>query len=345
VKNPRLILAAALAAGNIAAFNDQTQLYPEWDGNAGLAHGTVACFNDANFDAQYLNQPLNEYIVGAPEDEGIQATLDALFPPTIVGRAFSYRTHDTSEQFQDDADNDGDIREIGGDFAEIRRTGNQVDGRTDNKGLIMVLDNDQGGEDSQVQQAAVVNLRTRLFRSDLRRGLALIDTAASNTAKNWGPSATGPDPDTDVLDMVDSGGDDRGVDSNIVVFGKSARIKRIKCLRTKTNPDEVGSQLSLQQMADFYGVNSVQVVNSRRQSGKTTKAKILGDVVYSYFVNPTAMKDDATNFKRFVSPTPSGILRVYVMPKLKKTIVAVEHYSRLVQTSALGVKKLTITYT
>ena len=39
------------------------------------------------------------------------------------------------------------------------------------------------------------------------------------------------------------------------------------------------------------------------------------------------------------------VKRVYVMPKLKRTIVAVEHYSRLICTSNLGIYKRTVTYT
>lgn len=344
-QHPSLILAAAIAGGNISLANDQSIFHDRFAGNIEVPHGQIFAANDANFDASHLSEPLTEYIVGAPEDEGLQAILDAIAPTIPVGRSFTYRTHDTKEQFQDDADSNADIREIGGDFAQIRRTGAQVDGRTDNKGLTMILDNDQGGEDLSVQQRAVANLRSRLLRSELRRALTIIDTGSTNEGINWGPGNAARDPDTDLLNIVDLGGDARGVDSNVVILGGGARISRIKALRSKTAPDQVGAQLTNEGLASFLGVDRVVVVNNRRQSSATAKAKILGDVVYGIYARQGAMPDDASNIKRFVTSTPSGLLRVYIQPMLKKTLVSVEHYSRVVGTSDLGKRKITVTYT
>jgi len=346
VKNPLSSLRAAVASGNIALANDQSLFYPTWDGDVRAAHGTVMAANDANFDAQFLAQPLQDYIVGAPEDEGLQAILDAICPSIPVARSFTYRTHDTAEQFQDDADTDADLREIGGDFAQVNRTGAQADGRTDNKGLVMILDNDQGGEDQRVQERAVVNLRSRLLRSEVRRTIAIIDGGATNTNSNWGPSATKPDPDTDLLTDVDAGGDARGVDSNIVILGGGARIKRKKCFRSQlTSGSNASAAMSDQELADFLGVDKVVTIRNRRQLTATTKGKIVGDLTYSYYVKSTAMPDDPSNIKRFVSMTSSGLYRVYVIPKLKRTVVAVELYSRIIKTSSLGINKRTVTYT
>ncbi len=343
--SPVAAMTAAILSGDIAAFNDQSVFYPAFDGNVKVPNGSIFAANDANFDAEFLSQPLNDFIVGAPEEEGLLELLESIAPSVPVGRSFTYRQHDTKEQFQSDDADDGDIREIGGDFATIRRTGTQSDGRTDNKGLVMILDNDQGGEETAVQQRAVVNLRNRLLRSEIKRTITLLDTLDTNNNTNWGPSATGPDPDVDILTDIDAGGDARGVDSNIVLLGGGARIKRIKCLRTKTEPDTVGASLTNAQLADFLGADSVVTMRNRYQSSATAKSKILGDTVYSYYVRKGAMPDDASNIKRFVSMTPSGMLRVYVMQKLKRTIVAVEHYSRLIATSNLGVYKRTVTYT
>jgi hypothetical protein len=346
MRNGLFSLKAAVAAGNIALANDQSLFYPSFDGNVAFPHGTVQAANDANFDAQFLAQPLQDYIVGAPEDEGIQAILDAICPSIPVARSFTYRVHDTAEQFQDDSDSDADIREIGGDFAQVKRTGTQAEGRTDNKGLVMILDNDQGGEDQRVQERAVVNLRSRLLRSELRRAIAVLDAGATNTASNWGPSAVKPDPDMDMLTDVDAGGDARGVDSNIVILGGGARIKRKKCFRSQlTSGSNASAAMSDSELADMLGVNRVVTIRNRRQLTATTKGKIVGDLTYSYYVNSTAMPDDPSNVKRFVTLTPSGLLRVYVMSKLKRTIVAVEHYSRIVQTSSLGINKRTVTFT
>lgn len=350
-KFPMQALRDCFASGDLAAANDQSLFYPRFEGNgSGVAHGTVFAANDANFDAQYLNEPLQDFIVGAPEDEGIEATLNALMPIIPVGRAFSYRTHDTREQFQDDADTDADIREIEGDFAKVRRTGTQVQGRVANKGLTMVLDNDQGGEDTEVQRRAVLNLRVRLLRSELRRGLTAIDSNAAGgltSSENWGPSNAGkPDPDYSILKDVDLGGDARGLDGNLVVEGGTARIYRIGCLRSSTNPAiSMTANLSMKDRADLYGVDNIATVRNRRQVSATAKGKILGALVYTLYSRPNAMPDDASNIKRFVASTPQGIMRVYVQPVLKRTMVSVEHYSFTSCTSALGITKRTVTFT
>jgi hypothetical protein len=54
------------------------------------------------------------------------------------------------------------------------------------------------------------------------------------------------------------------------------------------------------------------------------------------------MKDDPSNIKRFVTGSD---LKVYVEKRLKRTFVSVEHYSRIVCTSTLGIYKLPTTYT
>src|SRR5882672_6577385 len=94
------------------------QLYPSISGDG--QHGGVYAANDNNFDSEHLSEPLTEYIVGFPDDDGLQALLDAAAPMVPCERSFSYRVHDSKEQFQMDALDDADIREIGGDFAMVR---------------------------------------------------------------------------------------------------------------------------------------------------------------------------------------------------------------------------------
>lgn len=339
-------LALAIGARNFALANDQSLLYPAFDKNPNAAHGVVLAANDANFEAEHLSEALTEYIVGAPEDEGLLAKLDEIAPAIPVGRAFTYRTHDTREQFQDDSDDDGDIREIGGEFAKIRRTGAQADGRTDNKGLVMVLDNDQGGQNDSVQKRAILNLRSRLVRSDLRRVMAIIEANATNTGSNWGPSGT-PDPDSEILDDVDAGGDARGVDSNLVIYGGGAFIKRKKAYRYhfKAGDGFSTAKMSPAEMAADAGVDRLVVVKNRRQSSAAAKAKILGDIVYSLYSRSGAMPDDPSNIKRFVTPAGGQDFRVFITTETKRTLVCVEHYSRVVLASPLGIRKRTVTYT
>jgi hypothetical protein len=342
-KSPQ-VLAANAAALSIRINDNTEHLFGKFDPNAG--HGIVMAANDANFDAAHLSEPLTEYIVDFPDEEGLDTLLDAAAPVVMVGRSFAYRSHDSKEAFQL-ALSDEDIREIGGDFPTIRLTGTQVDGRTDNKGLIMALDNDQGGEDTAVQQGAVANLRNRLLRSELYRLEVLLEANDTNNNSNWGPAATSPDPDGDIVADIDSGGDARGINSNIVLFGGGAHVKRFRSLGPKDGRSASAERgFSLPQLADFYGVNQVLKSNFRYQSSASAKAKIVADKVYSYYARPGAMPSDPSNVKRFVTAVPGGgRFRVYIIPMLKKTLVCVEHYSRIALTSSLGIYKRTVTYT
>ena len=363
--NPLLAVASVLAAfshrcagnGVVAAntlllpirdmskLNDQTYLFGQMPDSGGK-NGQVFAANDANFDAAHLSEPMTDYIVGAVERDDLQALLGALAPDIPAARAFTYRTHDSREDFQTDSADDGDIREIGGEFKTVRRTGAQVDGRTDNKGLTMVLDNDQGGELPAVQQRAVLNLTQRLLRSELRRVITLLDgNDTAESSVNWGPSNTTADPDSDLLSMLENSGDVRGLDSNVLVLG-GAWIRRVLALRRADNHGAtVTGSMTPQQLAEYFNVERVVVMKTRFQSSGTAKAKILTNDVYAYYAAAGLMNDDPSNIKRFVTPTGAGGLRVYIEQRLKKTLVSVEHYSRIVCASAVGIRKLPTTYT
>jgi hypothetical protein len=324
--------------------NDQNQMFAPFAENFGSArHGDILAANDANFDATHLSEPLYQYLVGQEDPDDLGAVLEGLAPAVPVGRAFSFLSADSKEQFQTDNGDDGDIREIGGEFKQIRRTGTQTDARTDNKGLTMVLDSDQGGDDPAVQQRAVLNLRNRLFRSELRRVIALADandTAA--TSVNWGPANTTADPDKDILDLLESSGDARGLDSNLLVFGGTF-IRRLTALRSKAFAGAFATgALNLQQLADFFQVEKVVNLKTRFQSSATAKSKILSADVYTWYSRRGAMKDDPSNIKRFVTGSD---MNVYVEKRLKRTFVSVEHYSRIMCTSSIGIYKLPTTYT
>jgi predicted RNA-binding protein with TRAM domain len=331
-------------AGNTAALNDHSKIFMPFSGDG--PHGLIMAANDANFDAAHLSEPLTEYIVDTPDDEGLDVLLDQAFPSVPVGRSFSYRVHDTKESFQA-ALNDEDIREIGGEFAQIRRTGTQADGRTDNKGLVMILDNDQGGEEPAVQQRAVSNLRNRLLRTELYRGEALLEANDVAVTPNWGVTNTAADPDGDLVYQNDVSGDLRGIDSNVALYGGSAWVTRFLSLGLGDNAARHQTRnLTPAQLAELAGLEKVLKSKFRYQSSGTAKAKVIGAKVYLYYAKAGAMADDPSNIKRFITSVPGGgMFRVYIEARLKRTLVAVEHYSRLVLTSSVGIRKIAPTYT
>jgi hypothetical protein len=331
-------------AGNTASLNDHSKIFGNYTPDS--PSGIILAANDANFDAAHLSEPLTEYLVDYPDEEGLDVLLDQAFPSVPVGRSFSYRVHDDKESFQL-ALNDEDIREIGGDFATIRPTGTPADGRTDNKGLIMILDNDQGGEDPAVQQRAVANLRNRLLRTELYRGEALLEANDTATTPNWGATNTAADPDGDLMSAIDLSGDARGIDANTVLYGGSAWVTRFLSLGVGNNAARHQTRnLTPAQLAELLGVERLVKSKFRYQSSATAKSKIVASKVYAYYAKAGAMPNDPSNIKRFVTSVPGGgMLRVYINSVRKRTEVAVEHYSRLVLTSALGIRKIAPTYT
>ena len=328
-------------AGNCAALNTNTNMFREFNPTA--PGGMVMAANDANFDGQFLSEPLSEYLVDFQDDEGLDTLLESAFPSVPVGRAFQYLTHDSVEAFQAALNNE-DIREIGGEFAQVKLTGTRVDGRTDNKGLCMMLDNDQGGEDPAVQQRAVANLRNRLLRSELIRGEALLEANDTPASKNW--KTAGSDPDGDLMSAIDLSGDARGINPNIALYGGGAWVKRYLGLGVDANSGKFASRsLTAAQVAQLMGLDNVLVSNYRYQSAAATKSKVIGDKVYTYYAKKGAMTNDPSNIKRFVTAVPGGgLMRVYIQPHLKRTMVAVEHYSRIALTSSLGIRQLVVSY-
>jgi hypothetical protein len=331
-------------AANVVALNDHCHLFASFSNDAST--GQIMAANDANFDSAHLSEPLTEFIADTPDDEGLDQLIEMACPSVPVGRAFTYRKHDSAEAFQA-AVNDEDIREIGGEFPTIRLTGTQENGRTANKGLTIILDNDQGGEDPAVQQRAITNLRNRLLRTELYRLEALLEANDTATTPNWGASNSAADPDGDLMSAINLGGDARGIDCNTVLYGGGAWVTRFLSLGLGSNAARHQTRnLTPDQLRALVGAERLAIAKFRRQTGAATKAKIVGDKVYAYYTKQGAMPNDASNVKRFVTPVAGGgMFRVYIEPVLKRTKVTLEHYSTIDLTSSLGIRKIAPTYT
>jgi len=331
-------------AANTKDLNDQSNVYGKFTHDAGS--GIVLAANDANFDSAHLSEPLTEFVAENVDEEGLDVILEGMAPSVPVGPAFTYLKADNKEAFQA-AINDEDKREIGGEFGKVKPKGSQENGRTVNKGLTMIIDNDQGGEDPAVQQRAVMNLRNRLLRTEIYRVEALLEANDTALTPNWGASNTAADPDGNILYDLELGGDARGIDSNVVVFMGSAWTTRFLSLGLGSNAARHQTRnLTPAQLADLLGVDKVLRAKIRYQSSATAKTKIGEGKVYSYYAKPGAMTNDPSNIKRFVTAVPGGgFFRIYIQPILKRTAVTVEHYSTIDLTSALGIRKTAPTYT
>lgn len=298
--------------------------------------GVICAANEARFTSTFYSVPDTAYTVGWRDPESLDALLDELFPPVEVGRRFEFKQADNDEAFLTETD---DLRAIGSAFKRVEYKGSTVNQKTHNKGLTIRVDHDDEVGDNWRQTYTQV-LMQRILRNELRRGVALIDAAATNVAATWDAAAN---PDKTARTALRAGADASGIRPNIVLYGEAAWDMRADSFEAQNTPYAGrAASMSKAELATKLMVDLVEVLKARYQSGATTKANILGQIVYYYYVLKGATKDDPSNVKRFTTPARGGKWGVYVNEHEKYTDISVEMYSNLVITSTRGIRKNTI---
>lgn len=321
----------------IAAFAPHERLPQDSGSNA---PNVICLANEARFTAAYFSEPLTSYAVGWKDPNNIMGTLDFLFPPVQVGRRFEYKSATNAEEFLSETD---DVRAIGSDFKRVTATGTSVLSKTINKGLTIRLDMDEAvGINSK--EKAVGRLMRRLQRSELRRAIAAVVAAATNSAKTWDTTA-GKDPDQDVRSSLITGATASGIRANRILYGDTAWDKRGLSHRAQVTAGGIASaQLSPEQLAGILGVRGIQVSYERYQSSATAKTEIVNNLVIQFWAEDGLSEEDPSHTKRFWTPCAGGeMFRVYEQEVSSKFIdITVEHYSNVVASSSLGLRTLTI---
>lgn len=269
-----------------------------------LVPGQVVLANEARFTAAFYSEPLTAYTVGWKDNASIEQTLDFLFPPVQAPRRFEFKKADNSEAFYSETD---DVRAIGADFKRVEYKGSTVLEKTLNKGLTIRVDLDQVASINNWRELYTARLLQRLLRSELRRGIGQTSGAATNSAKTWDTSA-GKDPDQDILTDLIAAVDDSGVRPNRVLFGDVAWNKRLIAHRAQTSAGGFASAgLTKQELASFLNIDRIEISRERYQSTNTAKAKVVPDIVLSFFAEDGVTIEDPTNTKRFWTPVDSGV--------------------------------------
>ena len=303
--------------------------------------GEICLANESRFNAAFFSDPLTNYATGWREPNNIEALLDFIAPPVQVGRRFEYKKAENNEAFLSDTD---DARAIGADFKRVEYRGSSVNDKTLNRGLTLRVDLDTAGETPNWRELHTGRLLQRMLRSELRRAIDLLVNAATNTAKTWDTTA-GKDPDQDILTEIIAAIDNSGVRPNRIVFGDLAWNKRLVSHRAQASAGGFASStLTPEQLASFLGVDGVRVSRERYQSAAATKSKVVPDVVLLFYGQDGVTTDDPTHAKRFWSAVEGGgKFRVYEQQVSAKMVdITVEHYSNVLVTSSVGLRKLTI---
>lgn len=301
--------------------------------------GEILAANDSRFAAGNPQQELTNFATGFLERQNLEAELNLVCPAVAAPRRFSYRTAGDKADFLSESD---DIRAIGSPFKRVQTSSGEETGKTQNKGLCVVLDKDEivAGD----EERWVTRLTTRLFRNELVRAYAGIVAAAATVAKVWDGKA---DPDADVADALQRGGDKRGIDGNLVVYANGAWLSRFRSFRVQNNAGgHASAAMKPADLRDLLMVDNVLVTRARKQNSETAndKTAILSGYVLTYFAEPNPTRDDASNIKRFVTPANGGgRVAVYREETAKTVTLSVEHYSKIIVTSTLGIEALSVT--
>lgn len=337
MKSP--INVAAQAVANYLALANAFGDTPLAVDTGNLAPGVIAAANTSRFIETYFSEPLTAYAVGFRDPNNIAESLEFYAPRVPTARRFEFAKASNAEEFYSETD---DIRAIGADFKRVEYTSEKVDAKTLNKGLTVRVDLDN--VTPGWQNRTVSKLMRRLQRNELRRAIALISAAATNTGKTWDTSA-GKDPDADVLGDLILAADSSGIAPNRVGYGHTAWQKRLLSHRAQENAGGFASAgMTPEQVAGFLSVDKVMVSKERYATGAAAKAQVVSNLVLMFAAFSGEDVDDPSNIKRFVSTVEGGgDVRVYEQQVSAKLVdVTVEHYSNIIITSALGIRKLTI---
>ncbi|MBA4136762.1 MAG: hypothetical protein C0518_05545 [Opitutus sp.] len=330
----KVAAAAMLAAGQLMGFEP---IAP--DLGVGLNPAGVICAaNESRFTSANYSEALTALTVGWKDPENVDAIVQRLFPEVEVSRRFEFKKATNAQAFLSEVD---DMRAPGMPFKRVEYSGSSANEKTHNKGLTIRIDHDEV-DDVQVAIAqAIERLQQRLMRNELRRGIALLE-ANDATAGIVFSAATNPD--GLVRAALKASADVTGVRPNIVVYGEAAMDLRLDAYEDPTRVNGGNrAEKTMQQLAQYFMVDTVEVVKARYQSSATAKSLIVPSTVYAYSAYQGASKDDPSSVKRFVSKSRNGQrFGVYVVEHEKFTDVTVEFYSNLVCTG-LGIVSRTVT--
>lgn len=308
------------------------------------AHERIAEFNASLATEAFYQQPLTDFAVGFREAE-LDAELEFFAPEVPVSDRFEYAVAENAEEFLSDGDDDE--RAIKGDFKEVEYTESKVQERTRNRGLQITLDMDQLRGRSNWEEYYTQKLLRRIKRNSLRRAVALLSAAATNSAKTWDTTA-GKDPDQDVLLDLITAANASGIKPNRVGYGDTASSKRQLAHRAQSSAGGFASATMTEaQIAGLLGVEQVLFSRSRFTSSASAKTETVANLVLMFNAMSGADTEDSSNIKRFVSEgSPEeggGRFQVYsARVSAKKHVIAVGHYEAIKITSTLGIRKFTV---
>lgn len=309
--------------------------------------GQVTVANDSSYSAANLSQALTAYIAGQPAPD-LEEYLDLMFPPVEAGRFFQFQQH-SDDKFITETD-DSDIRPVNAAFKRVEYRGSKTTSSVLNKGLTYRQDHDgimrqaNGSLPTGWENAIADDLRRRLVRAEILRGIAILNAGA--TSANVTFDAT-TNPDGLLRAAVRLGLTGGGVRRTHLMIGDIAWQLRQDSYEAAARANHAMSkhaEYDEAELARYLGLKTVRREDSLYQTKRgAAKTDILASLAYIYSASDSPMIDDPSNVKRVWSPTDDGPrFAVYVDQKRKYTDITVEHYSIYISPITAGIRKLTI---
>lgn len=323
--------------------NVGTQILP--DRGSGYEAGQILFANDSRFMETYYSEPLTNYAVGWRDPSNILASLEFIAPTVPVGRRFEWKQAANAEEFLTEATDDE--RAIGSDFKRVEYTAKDQNDKTINRGLTYIADLDNVSGPNWMNDK-VAKLLRRLYRNEFRRGITLINGAATNTALTWDTTA-GKNPDQDLKTDLLTATSASGIRPNRILYGDTAFNKRSLCYEGQSGATAFAqvAGMNLEQLAARLMVDKIMVSRERYQSSASAKSEIVSNLVFAFYAEDGVDTEDPSHTKRFVTAfgpeQGGGFVRVYVHQISSKLMaISVEHYSKVVVTFPTGIRKWTI---
>jgi len=311
------------------------------DQGEGNNRGVICAANSGNrFIDSHYSEGVTDFVVGCQGTDlaPLIAERDSIAPSVRVPRRFEFKKSKKGLAF---LANENDLRAIGSGFNKVGDGRESVDAHVFNRGLTTTLDRDEM-MDGDIEQAAR-SLTAILLRNSIKRGYALLAGTATNTGKVWGSAA---DPDGDVMEKMVAILEARGVLPNRAIYGSAAWLRR-RTSYVGNDGDGTGALATLppDQVAQAIAVEQLRISRAvAKSTEKGAKSLMLANKVFLYYADAVASRDDASNIKRFWSPTANGgDIAVYVNEKNKTVDVTVELYELMAVTDSDGILSLTVT--
>ncbi|HEX3855958.1 MAG TPA: hypothetical protein VHY30_01535 [Verrucomicrobiae bacterium] len=309
-----------------------------------LKHGQICLANDDLFSQETVQTELTTFGIGYadPNRNQLMSLLNYFAPKRPGPRNVLVTQYDETEPFE--AVDPAKVKRAElGDFHTVKqRSSTKVARRVINRGLAIVLDNDQLKDKPNWEQMHTMWLIDLLTRASIIEVLALFAAFAPTANLLWN-NVNNPDLDINstniqVLALA------TGFKANRACYGEYATLLRRQAYEGSNNPGGYAGAANIDDaaIATRIGVATSRT-NVERYNQAGVKDTFLGSKVLLYTAIDGESPEDASNVVRHVSNTDlGGEYSVYVERKLKKTIISVENYEVFATQHTSGAALLTV---